>query len=573
MMRFVPLLIAATALAGCSLAPKYARTELPVPPSWPVGDAYLRQSEAALPAITYRDVFRDPRLQAVIVQALANNRDLRVAAANIAAARAQYRIQRADLLPQVDASGRYSYSDGGNGARSTATSGTGTGDSGTGTGTGGTGTGTGTGTGAGGTVVSSSSSNSSFSVDLGSTAFELDLFGRIRSLTGAALNRYFETEAAARATRLTLVGDIANAWLTYAADQSLLKIAQDTAASAERSVTLTTARLRGGIAPRTDLRQAQQILFTAQSDLAEQRTALAQDVNALQLLVGAPVDPSLLPASIDQAFPTVATLPAGLDSGILLRRPDVVEAEYALRAANAEIGAARAELFPRVSLTGLLGFASNALSSLFTGGAFNYSVAPSVSYPIFRAGAGVAGVAYSKAQRDAALATYEKSIQTAFQETSDALARAGTLDDQLRANRNFADAAADTYRLTEARYRGGIDTFLSSLDAQRSLYTAQRNLVATLLVGGQNRVTLYRVLGGDSTLEATAGGPKLVSASGNPQPETNLNDSERSFTRSKSRRYALLAAPPSRQWPAAVLACTSSADPAPKQRQLVISTS
>ncbi len=521
MMRFIPVLIAATALAGCSLAPKYARTELPVPPSWPVGDSYLRQSEAALPAVTYAQVFRDPRLQAIIVQALANNRDLRIAAANIAAARAQYRIQRADLLPQVDASGRYSYSGGGNGARSTATSGAGTGGTGTG-GTGGTGTGTGVGTGGtgtGGTVVSSSNSNSSFSVDLGSTAFELDLFGRIRSLTGAALNRYFQTEAAARATRLTLVGDIANAWLTYAADQSLLKIAQDTAASAERSVTLTTARLRGGIAPRTDLRQAQQILFTAQSDLAEQRTALAQDVNALQLLVGAPVDPRLLPASIDQAFPTVATLPAGLDSGILLRRPDVVEAEYALRAANAEIGAARAELFPRVSLTGLLGFASNALSSLFTGGAFNYSVAPSVSYPIFRAGAGVAGVAYSKAQRDAALATYERSIQTAFQETADALARAGTLDDQLRANRNFAEAAADTYRLTEARYRGGIDTFLSSLDAQRSLYTAQRTLVATQLIGGQNRVTLYRVLGGDSTLEATADGPKPVTASGGSRTE------------------------------------------------------
>ncbi len=531
MMRFVPILIAATALAGCSLAPKYARTELPVPPSWPVGDAYLRQSEAALPAITYRDVFKDPRLQAIIVQALANNRDLRVAAANIAAARAQYRIQRADLLPQVDASGRYSYSGGGNGARSTATSGGGTGN-GTGTGTGGTGTGgtgTGTGTGgtgtggagAGGTVISSSGSRSAFSVDLGTTAFELDLFGRIRSLTGAALDRYFATEAAARATRLTLVGDIADAWLTYAADQSLLKIAQDTAASAQRSVTLTTARLRGGIAPRTDLRQAEQILFTAQSDLAEQRTALAQDVNALTLLVGAAVDPAQLPASIDQALPTLATLPAGLDSGILLRRPDVVQAEYELRATNAEIGAARAELFPRVSLTGLLGFASSALSSLFSGGAFNYSVAPTVSYPIFRAGAGVAGVAYSKAQRDAALATYEKSIQTAFQETSDALARQGTLADQLRANQNFASAAADTFRLTDARYRGGVDTFLSSLDAQRSLYTAQRTLVATQLVGGQNRVTLYRVLGGDSTLEATAAGPQPVTASGAPRAEAN----------------------------------------------------
>ncbi len=520
MMRSPLLILAAsTALAGCSLAPKYVRPELPTPVSWPVGDAYLRQSEAALPAFTYRDVFRDPRLQQIIVQALANNRDLRVAAANIAATRAQYRIQRADLLPQIDASGRYSYSGGGNGARSTATSNTGTGTGGTGTGTG-TGTGgTGTGTGTGGTVVSSSSSNSAFSVDLGTTAFELDLFGRIRSLTGAALNRYFETEAAARATRLTLVGDIADAWLTYASDQSLLKIAQDTVASSQRSVTLTQARLRGGVAPRTDLRQAQQILFTAQSDLATQKTALAQDINALQLLVGAPVDAALLPASIEQALPTVATLPAGLDSGILLRRPDVVQAEYELRATNAEIGAARAELFPRVSLTGLLGFASSALTSLFSGGAFNYSVAPSISYPIFRAGAGVANVEYTKAQRDAALATYEKSIQTAFQETADALARQGTIADQLAANVNFAAAAQDTYRLSDARYRGGIDTFLSSLDAQRSLYTAQRNLVATQLVGASNRVTLYRVLGGDSTLEATANGLRPVTATGAPRAE------------------------------------------------------
>ncbi|MES3109044.1 efflux transporter outer membrane subunit [Sphingomonas aurantiaca] len=525
MMRSLVLIIAAsTALAGCSLAPKYARTELPVPPSLPVGDAYLRQSEAALPAITYRDVFRDPRLQQIIVQALANNRDLRVAAANIAATRAQYRIQRGDLLPQVDASGRYTYSGGGNGTRNTATSGSGTGSN-TGTGTGNTGTGntggTGTGTGSTGSVVSSSSSNSSFSVDLGTTAFELDLFGRIRSLTSAALDRYFATEAAARATRLTLVGDIADAWLTYASDQSLLKIAQDTVASSQRSVTLTEARLRGGVAPRTDLRQAQQILFTAQSDLAQQRTALAQDVNALQLLVGAPVDAALLPASIEQALPTIATLPAGLDSSILLRRPDVVESEYELRATNAEIGAARAELFPKISLTGILGFASTALTSLFSGGAFNYSVAPSISYPIFRAGAGIAGVAYSKAQRDAALATYEKTIQTAFQETADALARQGTIADQLKANQNFSAAALDTYRLSDARYRGGIDTFLNSLDAQRSLYTAQRNLVATQLVGASNRVTLYRVLGGDSTLEATAAGPQPVTMSGAPRSETN----------------------------------------------------
>jgi multidrug efflux system outer membrane protein len=516
--QILALALAATALTGCSMAPKYVRTETPVPPSWPVGDAYLRQSEATLPAFTYRDIFKDRRLQTLIDQALANNRDLRVAAANIAAARGQYRIQRSDLFPAVDASGRYSLSGGGNGTRSTASTGSG-GNTGTGTGTGNTGTGNtgGTGNGTVGGVTTTSSSNSAFSAQVGVTAFELDLFGRVRSLSRAALDRYFATEAAARATRLTLVGDIAEAWLNYASDRSLLKVAQDTATSAQVSVRLTRARLEGGISPRTDLRQAEQILETANADLAEQRTLVAQDVNALQLLVGGPIDPMLLPVSIDEAQATIATLPAGLDSGVLLRRPDVVQSEYELRAYNAEIGAARAALFPRISLTGLVGFASSALSSLFRGDAFSYSIAPSVSYPIFQAGAGRANVRYTEAQRDAALAAYERTIQVAFRETADALARQGTLADQLRAQTNFQVAAADTLQLVNARYQGGIDTFLSSLDAQRSLYTAQRNLIATTLTGATNRVTLYRVLGGDSSLEATAQGPQPVTPAGTPR--------------------------------------------------------
>ncbi|UVO52041.1 efflux transporter outer membrane subunit [Sphingomonas sp. SUN019] len=489
MMRRLALLLTTAALSGCSLAPKYVRPELPVPPSWPVGDAYLRQSEAALPAVTYRDIFRDPRLQQIIDQALANNRDLRVSVANITAARAQYRIQRSELFPQVDASGNYTYRDSGSGS----------------TGTGGTGTGTGT-----GSVTNFSGSGSNFSASVGVTGFEIDLFGRVRSLSSAALNRYFSTEAAARATRLTLVGDIATAWLTYAADRSLLKVAEDTANSARASVRLTNLRLQGGVAPRTDLRQAEQILATAESDLASQKTALAQDVNALQLLVGAPVDPALLATSIEEAAKTVAELPAGLNSGVLLRRPDVVQAEYELRATNAEIGAARAQLFPRILLTGLLSFASNALSSLFTGGAFSYSGGGGISYPIFQAGAARANVALTQAQRDAALATYEKAIQTAFQEVSDALARRGTITDQLAANQRFAVAAADTYRLTDMRYRGGIDTFLTSLDAQRQLYSAQQQLVSIQLIRATNLVTLYRTLGGDSSLEPTANGPVPV---------------------------------------------------------------
>ena len=466
------------ALSACSFAPKYVRPELPVPPSWPTGDAYLHQSEAALPSVTYRDIFRDPRLQRIIEQALTNNRDLRIAAANIAVARAQYRIQRAELLPEIDAGATYTRSDAGTGRTS-----------------------------AGGSAVSGGARDS-FSTNVGINAFEIDLFGRVRSLSVASQNRYFATEAAARATRLTLVGDIATAWLTYASDQSLLKIARDTAASAERSVTLTKARLDGGIAPRTDLAQAQIVQQTALSDLATQTTAVAQDANALQLLVGAPVDATLLPATIEEAAPTVAELPAGVDSGILLRRPDVVQAEYELRATNAEIGAARAALFPRISLTALAGLASNSLSGLFTGGAFNYSIAPSVDYPIFRAGAGIAGVAQSKAQREVALATYEKAIQTAFSEVADALARHGTIGNQLSAQQALTAAASDNYRLSDARYRGGIDTFLQSLDAQRSLYSAQRSLVTTRLTGATNLVTLYRVLGGDASLDKTSAGPR-----------------------------------------------------------------
>ena len=248
------------------------------------------------------------------------------------------------------------------------------------------------------------------------------------------------------------------------------------------------------------------MLETANADLAQLKTALAQDVNALQLLVGAPVDPALLPASIEEAGATVGDLPAGLDSRVLLRRPDVVQAEYELRATNGEIGAARAALFPRISLTALAGFASTALSSLFTGGAFNYSVSPGATYSIFQAGAARAQVRFSQAQRDAALATYERAIQSAFREVSDGLARQGTIADQLAANRRFLAAADDTYRLAEQRYRGGIDTFLATLDAQRQLYSARQIVVQSELVRATTSVTLYRALGGDATLDVPATG-------------------------------------------------------------------
>ena len=461
MKRFA-IMIALLATGCATMEPSYVRPDPAVPASWPVDDPYLVQAEAGLPALSYQQVFQDPRLQTLISQALVNNRDLLVAASNIAAAREQYRIQRSNQLPTVDAN-------------------------------------------AGVTVTGDKDDNLGAQYQLGGSVpnFELDFFGRVRSLTKVQLQRYLATEAGARATRLALVSDIASAWLTHAADSSLRLIAEQTAASAEKSVRLTRLRLEGGIAPRTDLRQAEQVLSGAQADLARQRTAVAQDVNALQLLVGAPIDPALLPGSIDQAFGTIAPVPAGLDSYVLLRRPDVLQAEYELRAANAQIGAARAALFPRITLTGLLGFASSALSKLLTGGAIGFSVGADATYTIFQSGAGHANVRLSEAQRNAAVATYQKTIQTAFREVADALARRGTINDEIAARQRQQAATADTYTLTEARYREGIDPFLTVLDAQRSYYAAQQVLVQTKLTAAQNIVDLYQAIGGDALLQAT----------------------------------------------------------------------
>lgn len=447
-------------LAGCtSLDPAYLTPVAPVPVSWPVGDPY-RAEAPALANFNHRDVLRDVRLQTLVAQALQNNRDLRIAAANIAAARAQVRIARGAQLPQLDSA-------------------------------------------VGIDVTPRRDAEGDIDgVRVGGSAsllpsFELDLFGRLASQTRAQQERFLATGAAERAVRVALIGDIADAWLTYAADTSLLSIAENTVAAAERSRVLTEARLRGGVAPRTDLLQAQQVLETAREDLAEQRARRAQGANLLQLLVGAPVDPSLLPRSINEAAASVAALPVGLDSRILLRRPDVVEAEYRLRAANADIGAARAALFPRISLTGLLGLASSTLTGLFSGSAFNFSAGAGATYSIFNGGAARANVDLARADQQAAIATYERAIQTGFREVADALADRGTFGDRLSASQRNLSAVNETLRLVTARYREGLDPFLNVLDAQRSAYATERNVVAVQLAAAQNRVAVYRALGGD----------------------------------------------------------------------------
>ena len=476
-MRPLTVLVVAAGLAGCTLEPHYVRPSPAIPSSWPTGPAYPTPTAAPLPSLSYRDVFKDPHLQAVIARALANAQDLRVAMANVQIAHSQYVVQRAELLPHIDATAAAAESKG------RATTGGGA-------------------SGLGGAANSRGEISRDYAADVGFSGFELDLFGRLRSLSHAAQDRYFASEAGARAARLTLVGEVADAYLTLAADRSLLSIANDTVASAQRTVDLTRAKLTGGVSPRTDLTQALTLLDQARSDVAALTTQVAQDRNALELLVGAPAPDADLPASIESVDSLLAEAPAGLDSRILLRRPDVVEAEYGLRAANAQIGAARAAFFPTISLTALAGAASPQLASLFAGRNATWQVSGAAALPLFAGGANVGNLALAKGQRNLAVAQYQQAIQRAFREVADALARRGTITEQMSAQTDLETAAAESYRLLEARYREGIDPYLITLDAERTLYAARRSLATTRLVRATNLVNLYQSLGGDQLIDA-----------------------------------------------------------------------
>ena len=475
-------------LAGCNLAPKYVRPESVVPVATPVGPAYAATDAAGaiMPADTSWEVFfTDDRLRRVIRTALENNRDLRVSVANVAQARAQYRVQRADLFPTLAANGGATYQKSPFGVVG----------GGAGGGTGGTG---GTGGGTGGGAVSSGRADI-YSANVGVSAWEIDLFGRVRNLTQAQQEQYFAAEENRNAAQVSLIAQIATQWLTMAADQDRLKIAQDTAKAYGQTVKLTQDRFRIGIASELEVRQASTSYDQARSDIADATTLIAQDQNALNLLAGTTLTADMLPARLEETSPTLENLPANLPSQVLLRRPDIASAEHQLIAANANIGAARAAFFPNISLTAAFGTISLGLSNLFGNGSQNWSVAPSVSQTLFDFGKNKGNLRYAQATRDAAVATYEKSIQTGFREVADALARRGTIGAQLQAQTSLRDNAAGAFKLSELRFRAGIDTFLNTLDSQRSLYTAQQSLLAARLTRDSNSVELYRALGGGVT--------------------------------------------------------------------------
>lgn len=455
-------------LAGCvSMAPDYDRPALPTETAWPTGAAYknARDTQVQVPTVAdigWESFITDTALRQVVSLALENNRDLRVSALNIERARAQYRIQRSDLLPTVGVSGS------GSSQRVP-------GDL---------------------TLSGDPEISRQYSAGVGVSAYELDLFGRVRSLKDQALQRYLATEESRKAVQLSLVAEVINAYLALGADQERLDLARQTLANQQQAFDLATSSHALGATSLRDLRQVQTAVEAARVDVARFTQVIAQDKNALILLVGASVPTELLPTGQNDGKATLTDFRAGLPSEALQRRPDVLEAERLLQAANANIGAARAAFFPSITLTGAAGTSSNELSRLFDGGTGFWTFLPQINLPIFDGGRNRGNLQVSKVDRDIALAQYEKAIQTAFGEVADTLAVRGTVDEQLTAQTALVAASADNHRLSDARYQQGIDSYLNVLDAQRSLYAAQQDLITLRLSKNSNHVMLYKALGG-----------------------------------------------------------------------------
>jgi multidrug efflux system outer membrane protein len=462
------LLLLPLLLAGCTMIPDYTPAELPVAKQWPGQQTESEEksdaSEVKTPVaqIAWNDFFKSPVLQNVLRAALENNRDLRVAALNVEAARSAYGIERANLLPSVNGDIT--------GLKQKTLPG-----------------------------ASGRAANEIYTAQV-NASYELDFFGRIRSLNEAALESFLASEDARKAVQVSLLAETANAYLQLQADRELLKLTKSTLEAQEKSSNLINQRFNRGIGSRLDVAQALIPLEQARANLALYTRLVAQDKNALILLIGKQDADSLLAEQNLDSIELMKELPVGLPSEILLSRPDISEAEHNLLSANANIGAARANFFPRISLTGSYGQASVQLSDLFKSAAGTvWSFAPQVSLPIFQGGANIANLNLSETNRDIAVANYEKSIQAAFREVADQLAARATLDQQLKAQQNLVKASQDAYNLSGARYRLGTDSFLSVLDAQRSLFTAQQAEIDIRKQRLANMVNLYKALGGGQT--------------------------------------------------------------------------
>ncbi|AZD16342.1 efflux transporter outer membrane subunit [Pseudomonas chlororaphis] len=462
MINFRWALVPALALfGGCiNLAPEYQRPEAPVAEQWLPGSKASTGEAAA--DIHWQQFFTDSRLTRLQALALANNRDLRLASLNIEKAQAQYRIQRAALFPAIDAgvSGTHSRTPG-------STSGTGV-----------------------------ASTSHDYSAQLGLSSYELDVFGRLRNLKDEALEDYLSLAETRRSTQISLVAEVATAWLTLAADNELLHLAQETLRSQQATYELTQRSHALGGSSGLALAQAQTTVESARGDAAVYASQILQDRNALRLLVGSEIPDELLPGASLQSVALLVRVPDELPSSLLQRRPDVLAAEHTLKSANIDIGAARAAFFPSISLTANAGSASSALSGLFKAGSGAWTFAPSISLPLFDAGSNRATLDAAKVEREIQVQTYQQTVQSAFKEVADALAERSTLAERLDAQQALTDASRKSFELADALYRGGSQSYLEALDAQRSLYSAEQDLISLRLTEQSNRVTLYKVLGG-----------------------------------------------------------------------------
>lgn len=466
------LAVATALLSGCSLIPDYQRPDAPVAADWPQGAAYgdaAREGSTPAADLQWQAFFRDPTLRQLVQTALENNRDLRVAALNVESYRALYRVQRAELFPSISADG--------SGTRQRVP-----GDL---------------------SQAGKATTSGQYSATLGVSAWELDFFGRLRSLSDQALQQYLATEQAARSTQISLVASVATAYLQWQADMALLKLTQDTLETYEASYQLTQRSFDVGVSDALSLSQARTSVDSARVSLAQYQRQVAQDRNALILLLGTNL-PADLPQGLALDSKLLESVPAGLPSDLLQRRPDLLQAEYQLKAANANIGAARAAFFPSISLTANAGTSSSQLSGLFDSGSGSWLFQPQISIPIFNAGRLSANLDYAELQKDVQVAQYEKSIQTAFQEVADQLAARTTYRDQLEAQRALLDTTETYYELAERRYRTGVDSYLTLLDAQRQLFSVRQQLISDRLAQLTSEVELYKALGGGwSASEAT----------------------------------------------------------------------
>ena len=450
-------------VAACTMEPRYARPTLPTTDAWPIPPTTAPTPNAPAAAdIGWRDFFVDARLQALIGQALANKRDLRVAILNVESTQALYRIQRSHSFPNVNANGNFTKQ-----KLPPAL--------------------------AGGFP---SATYQYYEVDIGLAAFEIDLFGRVRSLNHAALEQFLSLQETRRGAQLVLIAAVTGAYLTLASNHELQHLAKDTLASQQASFDLTQQRHAAGGASALDLAQARTTVESARADLAHFDGSVAQDLDALTLLLGGAPDPAMLPDAFDAQVASLSIPPAGLPSAVLLRRPDVLAAEHMVRSANGNIGAARAAFFPTISLLGNFGSASQDLSGLFKAGTGTWTFAPQAVLPLFAGGKNAGGLAEANVQQRIAIATYEKSVQTAFKEVADGLALSASLGRERQADEALSQAAAQAFDLAQQRYKAGRDSYLSVLDAQRSDYAARQRLIAVRLAEQGNLVSLYTALGG-----------------------------------------------------------------------------